>query len=150
MFIDGVRNVLTGVVGMDGDDPAVQTILDMLDDSATTVRRSERIAAIPTSSLGQAPTALELHHHAGRAHAHVTNAMAELVAGLQGYYDSVRHFRQDTHETDGVVASDVSRLTSRADAVQAAEVLLDRGAACTQQDDFQAAPGCEVPTGDDA
>lgn len=148
MFIDGVRGVLTGAVGMEGDDPAVQLILDMLEGSRTTVEAGERIAPIPTSSLGQAPTALELHLHAGKAHTHVTQAMAQLVAGLQGYSDSVRRFREDSHETDGVVATDVTRLTQRADDVRAAEALLAQGAACTQQEDFQAAAGCEVPTGD--
>lgn len=142
MLIDGVRGILTDAgVG----DNTVQEILAMLDDAQSKVKKGEDIQAVPAAALGGAPTAAELQLHAGKAHDHVVEAMTQMVNGLQGYYDSVKHFRQDVHDTD---AGEATRYAQRTQATEQVEVtaLLEMGAACTQPENFHDAPRCEVPT----
>lgn len=141
LLIDGVRGILidAGV----GDD-IVQEILEMLDDAQTQVQQGESIQPVPAAAFGGAPTAAELDLHAAKAHGHVLEAMTQMATGLRGYYDSVKHFRQDVHETD---AGEAARYTQRTQAAERVEVtaLLDLGLACIQPESFHANPGCEVP-----
>lgn len=115
----------------------VDQILDMLEGGRDSVHRNEDMQRVPSGALGNAATALELQHHAGKAHSVVVAAMAEMVAGLEGYRASVAHFRKDVHETDAVQATDLARRQRRVEEVAALEQL-SLAEACTQADSYAA------------
>lgn len=138
LLIDGVRTIMqdAGV-----EDDTVEQILTMLRQSETKVRRGEDIELTPSSSYGGAPTAHELSTHASKAHHHVVDAMRQMVQGLGQYYENVRVFREDAHETDAVISSDFNRTTSTV-------VDFSAGLACTAPTDFSTNTSCELPEDD--
>jgi hypothetical protein len=123
------------------EDDTVDQILTMLESSKQDVKRGENIELAPSSSFGDAPTAAELGTHAGKAHHHVVEAMSQMVEGLGKYYENVRVFREDVHETDDVVATDLSRTASTV-------VDFSPALACTAPTDFSSNTSCEMPEGD--
>ncbi|QZY28557.1 hypothetical protein [Nocardioides coralli] len=129
-------------------DGTVDQILSMLEGSGRAVREKQDLQQVPAGALGAAATAQELQHHAGKAHAVVVQAMAEMVAGLEGYHASVTHFRKDVHDTDATQASELLRRQRRVDDVTALEQLA-LAEQCTQAATYDA-EGCEVPGGSDA
>ena len=143
VLIDGVWGILTDA-GV--EDTTVQQILTTLEDARTTVKAGERIELTPASSYGGAPTAAELGVHAGKAHHHVVEAMAQMVKGLGLYYENVEHLRKDVHRTDEDQAGEYARRVQRANDVQT-QPLLDMGNACTTPTDFSSNTSCEVPAG---
>lgn len=139
-LIDGVTGILADA-GV--EDRTIQEILTMLGDAQGQVESGARMRMAPAPSFGGSATASELAHHAGKAHHHVVEAMAQMVAGLQGYQDSVQHFRKIVHETDSDVGSDFTRRTAAAAGIVAPS--LQVAESCTQQENFYADSSCEEP-----
>lgn len=139
LLIDGVRTIMqdAGV-----EDDTVEQILTMLRTSEEKVRKGVKIERTPAASYGNAATAVELSTHAGKAHDHVVDAMRQMVEGLGRYYENVRVFRDDAHETDGVISTDFSRRTTTV-------VDFTPALACTVPTDFSTNTSCEVPAEDD-
>lgn len=139
LLIDGVTGILADA-GVEDD--TIQQILTMLAEAQGQVERGSGMRMVPAASLGGSATAAELAHHAGKAHHHVVAAMTQMVAGLQGYHDSVEHFRKSVHETDSTVGSDLNRRAAAAASIVAPSLRLAES--CTQQADFAADSSCEV------
>lgn len=140
LLIDGVAGALAEA-GVEGG--TIQEILTMLAEAQGQVEQGSRMRMAPAASFGDSATARELAHHAGKAHHHVVAAMTQMVSGLQGYHDSVEHFRRSVHETDSDVRADLNRRTATAVSIPAPSLRLAES--CTQQENFHADSSCELP-----
>jgi hypothetical protein len=145
MYTVDVAGALTAA-GYERD--VIERIIAMLTQAEAAVRRSKDITPVPASSYGNSATAAELGVHSSKAHTHITDAMTQMVAGLENYHVGVKRFREDAHDTDARNAQDLGRVTSRAEQVDTA-TLFRRGDACNGPANFHTAPAaatCEAPT----
>jgi hypothetical protein len=87
----------------------IDEILRMLGNSEKDVLRG-RVRTSAEGAFGSAPTAQVLSWDAATAHAKVAEAMDDLVAGLGGYADKIRDFRDDARRTDDDAAASLASL----------------------------------------
>lgn len=91
------------------DEQTIADILSMLELGEDEVKDGQpRTSA--EGSFGSSPAGQTLSWDAGVAHAKVAEAMADMVAGLGGYAESLRVFRDDARRTDEDAAGSMTAL----------------------------------------
>lgn len=115
------------------DEATIDLILSMLEQGETDVHdgqvRTSAEGGFGTSAAGQT-----LSWDAGVAHAKVAEAMADMVAGLGGYAESLVAFRKDAARTDDDAAGSMH-------ALQAATEQLSTPDIASASDNAPATPG---------
>jgi hypothetical protein len=122
----------------------VNKCMSILHEQAGDLHKS-RPGTVGAGAFGGATSGHDLEHHAGVAHQHVAEAIAEMVAGLQGYADNLEGFAKDLHERDFEAAGELDAQARR---------LLDQSSQQTGNHDYHdhnsSAPGLgSAPEGED-
>lgn len=125
---------------------SAQTIADIKD---ILDRNIEDLEAQPMdrtaeSTFGQSYWGGQLGHHTSVAERHVVEAIQDLVAGLNGYRESVDWAWRHMEDTDGEVSGSLTGIQVRID-----ENRFQEATACVDQPDFTTNASCDVPVGDD-
>lgn len=101
---------------MEVDPGAIRAIVDMLEQGAHDIAES-RPDPVPGDPFGPSPAGAVLASDAATAHRKVAQAMADMVAGLEGYRRNLEGFVADVDRTDDGVASTLAGLSAAASCV---------------------------------
>lgn len=116
------------------DEETVAGILAMLEQSRSDVHDGQ-VRTNAEGGFGASAAGRTLSWDAGVAHAKVTEAMAAMVAGLGGYAEGLRAFREDATRTDDDAAGAMNSLRA------ATEQLSTPDIASATRDAHPAPPG---------
>src|SRR5690242_20767465 len=111
-FMADVGAVLTAA---EVEQQTIDDILTMLGHAEDSVGKGEKLKPVPAASFGASPTATTLEYNTGLAHAHVVEAMSDMVAALQTYTANVKHYRTDAHDTDADIGMVLHKNTQAID-----------------------------------
>lgn len=113
---DFIRNVAT-VAGVSVDDPALQAIVEQLEQDAGSVGSSHPHGVGQGWFGGSTTGGHRLATNASMAHDEAVSAFRELEQGLRLYGDAIRDFAADMHQADETAGTMTASLRQAADKV---------------------------------
>ncbi|WP_134764752.1 hypothetical protein [Nocardioides sp. 1609] len=128
------------------EEETIREIVKILTENADDVDRNSRPKGVAPAVFGASDPGQQFGHHVNLAHQHVTDAMRDLVAGLEGYVVKIHRFHDDMVFTDETSGDGSRRSTDR---VAGAPVpTLEAVESCTAPPDFSNNT-CEIPAEED-
>lgn len=123
-WIDGIGTI-GALRAMAMDEDTIGQIAKMLDERATQLDE-KRPTEVARGDFGGSWWGGEFGRHAEKAQANVIDAIVQMVAGLQGFRESLDEHKKDTRQTD----------EGQAAAMRPIETMIEEAAACTTGDDL--------------
>lgn len=111
----------------------IHTVMTMLEENAVELEK-HLPKPMDDDAFGPSSWGSQLGFDAGLAQKVVLKEVPEMIAGLRGYTDNLKHFVDDTSETDGREAATMAKIAAATE--------------CVGTPTFNDDPGqCTVPTG---